>query len=71
VGHVLGKGNERAGEQTRIAEKTRARLDSFLFLWSKLLPARMYPNSRERSLQSKTKRNAQNDLDSPWLEYQV
>ena len=29
VGHALGKGNQRAGQQTRVAEKTCARLDCF------------------------------------------
>jgi hypothetical protein len=41
MGHDLGKGNKRVGQQAPVAEKTCTRLDSFLSLRSELLPVRM------------------------------
>src|SRR5262249_34411536 len=41
VGHAVGKRNKRPGQQARVAEKTRARLDSFVSLRPELLPEHM------------------------------
>src|SRR5262245_2968869 len=70
LGYVPRKGNEYAGEQTHIAEKTRPRLDSFLSPRSEPLAARMNPSLRAQ-LKTKTKRIAQDDSDLAWLEFQV
>src|SRR5213079_2532795 len=64
MGHAVGKRNKRAGQQTRVAEKTRTRLASFLSFRSELLPAPRQPSPREPRLDHKTKCTALHDYES-------